>query len=312
MPVARYETPPPGKLLALERQPSACWLPAAAIAPKKSSPLRSRETTPAVAKSDGQILAVGPEVQWLRIELGGAVTNDGILGLAASSYVRHLELVWGGESCAVDVETIASLASCALESLHLECFVDGDLTGAVIEISSRTSTLRRLDVHECNLDPEEVMAALAECPTLRELHWHAFATDVAVWELVSGGSKLELLSLSAHGDTAVSDDALLAVGSYCPALRRLCLRGCADVTPRSLRELRAQLPALTVVGPDEDEAEGARMPASGGGLKRRGGEAPHGYDGPGGDSDDELETRPLESAKRAKAAAWPLTPAAAR
>ena len=111
---------------------------------------------------------------------------------------------------------------------------------------------------------------------------------------------------------AVSDDALLAVGSYCPALRRLCLRGCADVTPRSLRELRAQLPALTVVGPDEDEAEGARMPASGGGLKRRGGEAPHGYDGPGGDSDDELDTRPLESAKRAKAAAWPLTPAAAR
>ena len=58
----------------------------------------------------------------------------------------------------------------------------------------------------------------------------AWQTDVAVWELVGGGSQLEYLSLAAHGDTDVTDDALLAIGAGDVILKSCVINSCHPVT----------------------------------------------------------------------------------
>ena len=187
---------PPQTFETLKTQPSACWLPTAALAqppPARASP--AAESAPAVnvaspasvasppavcvARSDECLRKLGNEIH-LRVEMCGAVTNAGILGLAALRSVRHLELVWAGESegggrCEVDVEALGALGACPLESLHIECFVAEDLSGALERIVEEASSLRRLCVHESSCECEAVMAALGASPSLRQLEWHAYA-----------------------------------------------------------------------------------------------------------------------------------------
>lgn len=103
-----------------------------------------------------------------------------------------------------------------------------DLTGALVRVASASRCLRHLCVTECLVDVEEVFAALRSCASLRGLAWHGYASDVAVWELLNGGSGLETLSLSPYQESSLSDDAVLAIASYAPQLLHLDLFGACE------------------------------------------------------------------------------------
>jgi len=245
---------------------AACWLPAPAlkdvsgkrpVADAAMPPLKVGRTIKAeadacrareevrVASSDAEIaraLRISP--RRLRIHMTSDVTTTGILALTASTgnrALRQLELWWDlAAPCEVDAGSIGRLASLGLETIHFECCVHADLTAAVIAFA-RCETLRDLAVVECDADAEECMAALAECANLRRLEWRCHATDVAVWELVQGGSSLEHLSVSAYEETGLTHDACLAVASCCPNLRSLSLAGVVGLGDQSTLAIAGKL-----------------------------------------------------------------------
>ena len=140
---------------------------------------------------------------------------------------RNVELVWPvntPEDGATTVEMAATaLRPLSLESLKLECCVHSSVS-VLLESVAISRTLTHLSVVECLVESvEEAMRTLGACESLRSLTWCGFTTDVAIYELVAGGSALEALELSSYDDADLTDDAVLAIASFCPCLTRLVL-----------------------------------------------------------------------------------------
>lgn len=222
------------------------------------------------------MLLVGGEVaRSVCIEMGADITGAGIMALAGSGLsVQHLILRWdplAATGCvrASEISELGSLPQ--LESVLFESSIDEDLTPAIAAIA-QCHTLSKLSVVECLADAEDCLAAISACDSLRHLEWRAFATDVAVYELVRGGSALEHISLSAYGETGLTDDAVFALAQRCPhlvslslssedgitdavlvlleslpKLRRLDVRRCALLTAPAIHALSQRRPCLRVL-----------------------------------------------------------------
>lgn len=257
---AQWSTPEIGPMCD-HGQPAACLLPDPALPLLKKSRLESRPSVRhltkcahgvhkgQIVKSDSGIRGVlngSVQLERLRIDMGDKVTGAGIQMLTRSTSLQHLELRWDPNAkvpCGVDAEAVGALASLPLVSVLLECCVNIDLTAAILAFA-QCPTLRRLSFLECLADSEECMAALARCHSLRHLQWCAHATDVAVWELLAqrgGRCLLEELSLSAYGETELTDDAVLTIADCCPELVSLSLADIAGVSDQATLALAGRI-----------------------------------------------------------------------
>ncbi len=205
--------------------PELCALPSPALKPSKP---------PTTATVPATTLTTGYEAV---IDFKASGARSALVGLPQSG-ARYVECIWpidGGEEIELELRVASAvLSELPIEGLKLECCVAADTT-KLLQSVALSNTLQHLCVIECLAQVEECFCALAYS-RLRSLVWCAPVTDVAVYELVRGsGSQLEALELSSYGETALSDDAVLAIASCCPRLTQLALSsaaaGCSTAPP---------------------------------------------------------------------------------